>query len=87
MGIVMVKCPVTRRAFSTGIEAEVSCFRSTPVFFGRSHCPHCRIEHEWFAGHAWVKESAEELKDGGGPPRPPMNKDCDRWNGINNNDG
>ena len=65
MGIVMVKCPVTRRAFSTGIEAEVSCFRSTPVFFGRSHCPHCRIEHEWFAGHAWGEEPAEELKYAG----------------------
>jgi hypothetical protein len=65
MGAVMVKCPATGRAFSTGIEAEASRFRSTPVFFGRSHCPHCRAEHEWFAGDAWVEESAAELREAG----------------------
>jgi hypothetical protein len=65
MGVVMVKCPATERAFSTGIEAEVSRFGRTPVFFGRSHCPHCDAEHEWFARDAWVEELAGEFKEAG----------------------
>jgi hypothetical protein len=65
MGFVMVKCPATGRVFSTGVEIEASRFRSMPVFFGRSHCPHCLIEHEWFARDAWVKEPADELKEAG----------------------
>ena len=58
MGLVMVKCPVTGRVNSTGIEMDAARFRRTPVFFGRSYCPACRVEHEWFAGDAWVEESA-----------------------------
>jgi hypothetical protein len=65
MGVVMVRCPATGRAFSTGIETDVSSFRRTPVFFGRSDCPHCRTQHEWFAGDAWLEGQAEELKEAG----------------------
>ena len=74
MGVVMVKCPAMGLAFSTGIEADAARFRSTPVFFGRSHCPHCRIEHEWFASDAWVDEPAGEGADASTaiPPRSPV---------------
>jgi hypothetical protein len=62
MGIVMVRCPNTGRAISTGIETDAARFRRTIVFMGRSHCPHCRVEHEWFAGDAWV-EPTQALED------------------------
>ena len=65
MGLVMVRCPATGRVIATGMEMEGSRFRRMPVFFGRSYCPACRVEHEWFAGHAWVEESAAELKEAG----------------------
>ena len=65
MGVVMVTCPASGRAISTGIETDAARFRSTPVFFARSHCPHCRETHEWFAGDAWVEEPADELKEAG----------------------
>ncbi len=62
MGVVMIRCPETRRAISTGIEADRTTFRSTPVFFSHTFCPLCRVTHEWFAGDAWVWES--DLPDG-----------------------
>jgi hypothetical protein len=58
MGFVMVKCPATGRVNSTGIEMDAARFRRMPVFFGRSYCPACRVEHEWFAADAWVEEPA-----------------------------
>ena len=32
MGIVMINCPETRRAISTGIQVDRATFHSTPVF-------------------------------------------------------
>jgi hypothetical protein len=58
MGIVMIRCPKTRRAISTGIQADRQTFRATPVFFSRTHCSLCRTMHEWFAKDAWVCDSA-----------------------------
>jgi hypothetical protein len=56
MGSLMIRCPVTGREISAGIEADDSRFRSSPVFFSRSYCAFCRTEHEWFAKDAWVCE-------------------------------
>jgi hypothetical protein len=58
MGIVMILCPKTRRAISTGIQADRRTFHSTPVFFSRTYCSLCRTTHEWFAKDAWVCDSA-----------------------------
>ncbi len=57
MGTVMIRCPETGRAISTGIEADEARFNSMPVFFARSYCPFCRVTHQWFARDAWVCES------------------------------
>jgi hypothetical protein len=54
MGSLMIRCPVTGREISAGIEADDSRFRASPVFFSRSYCAFCRTEHEWFAKDAWV---------------------------------
>ena len=58
MGIVMISCPETQRAISTGIQADYETFRSAPVFFSRTFCPLCRLTHEWFAKDAWVCDAA-----------------------------
>lgn len=60
MGKIMIRCPRTGRDFETGLEMEGARFQRTPVFFARSPCPHCGVEHEWFAAHAWVQGSAKE---------------------------
>lgn len=54
MGAVMIKCPNTGQAISTGMAADKPSFGSTPVFFSRTFCPICRSLHEWFAKEAWV---------------------------------
>jgi hypothetical protein len=59
MAIIMIRCPQTGREIPTGYEADPALFLEMPVFFGRSHCPFCRTEHEWFAKEAWVCESAD----------------------------
>jgi hypothetical protein len=56
MGMVMIRCPATHRAISTGIEVDRATFRATPVFFSRTFCPLCRETHEWFARDAWVRD-------------------------------
>jgi hypothetical protein len=57
MGILMIRCSKTGRAISTGTFVEPAAFRSSPVFFGQTYCPHCDATHEWFAKDAWVCES------------------------------
>jgi len=59
MGIVKIRCPATQRAIPTGMEIERSRFETSPVFFGRTFCPYCRLDHEWFAREAWVAEQED----------------------------
>ena len=54
MGTVMIRCPNTGRAISTGIRADVATFHATPVFFSQVLCPLCQLTHEWFAKDAWI---------------------------------
>ncbi|WP_225185564.1 hypothetical protein [Bradyrhizobium sp. NBAIM01] len=57
MGMVMIKCPETGRAISTGIEMDRERFRCSVVFFSRTYCEMCAATHEWFAKEAWVYET------------------------------
>jgi hypothetical protein len=54
--MVMVRCPETGRAIPTGIKIDRESFQRRPVFYSRTHCPSCRIDHTWFAQDAWVHE-------------------------------
>ena len=56
MGMVMVKCPETGRAIPTGIETDRESYQRCAVFFARTRCPICSIEHGWFAPEGWVEE-------------------------------
>ena len=57
MGMLMIRCPKTGRAISTGRHIESRLFSGTPVFFSSTYCPHCRARHEWFVKDAWVCDS------------------------------
>ena len=54
MGVVMIACPNTDRAFSTGIECDPRTFAYLPDVLSRSKCPHCGTEHVWWTGEAWL---------------------------------
>jgi len=61
VGIVMIKCPQTGSAISTGIKADRESFRCSAVFFARTFCSICRANHEWFAKEAWLQESSRSV--------------------------
>ena len=54
MGMVMIHCPKTRKAISTGMQIDRATFSCMPVFFSSTFCASCRTSHEWFAQNAWV---------------------------------
>jgi hypothetical protein len=56
MGHVMIRCPRTGQEIATGLRSDDASFKRMPVFYGRTFCPLCRIEHNWFARDAWVAE-------------------------------
>jgi len=57
MSMLMIRCPKTGQAISTGREVEFATFCSTPVFFSRTYCLLCRVTHEWFVQDAWICDS------------------------------
>ena len=65
MGMVMVKCPQSGRAIPTGIKIDRESFRRSTVFFSRTHCPICCIDHAWFAREAWVHEPSARTQHRG----------------------
>jgi len=57
MGMLVIRCPNKGLPISTGRFVDSATFRSSPVFFSRTHCPLCDTTHEWFAKDAWVCDS------------------------------
>jgi len=51
-GVLVVRCPTTRKDFSTGILTDTDSLALTPQDLTRSYCPHCRREHSW-----WPKDA------------------------------
>jgi hypothetical protein len=60
MGVVMITCPQTGRAVSTGIETDPVSFASLPDKPSRTKCPVCDTVHVWWKREAWL------LVDGAG---------------------
>lgn len=56
MGMIMIKCPQTGHAVSTGLQADADAFRCSAVFFSRTSCSVCEMQHEWFSMQAWVED-------------------------------
>jgi len=54
MGVVMITCPNSGRAFSTGIESDPRSFASLPDVLSRAKCPHCGSVHVWWPSEAWL---------------------------------
>lgn len=58
MGTVMIRCPNTGCAVSTGIETEPSVFSRLPEVAARLRCPLCNHEHVWTAQDAWLEDQS-----------------------------
>ncbi len=58
MGVLLIKCPVTGKEFSTGIETDKHSLELIPDTVVQSPCPHCGTDH------AWSKFDARLTEDG-----------------------
>ena len=45
MGILLIKCPLSGRPISTGIEIEADSLLNLPDVLSHVKCPECRLEH------------------------------------------
>ena len=67
MAMLMIKCPLTSRLASTGVEVESSAgFYSLLDVVHHTHCPLCGNNHEWSTHDAWIAKSFE-IPRGGNP--------------------
>lgn len=57
MGVLLVKCPVTRREFSSGIQVERDEVKRFPNSLTHSHCPYCGLEHVWWTSEGRFVET------------------------------
>ena len=56
MGIIMIKCPVTGRDVSTGI--ETMDIEELPAVTAKMVCPACGRVHDWITTNAWLAQAA-----------------------------
>jgi len=68
MGVVMITCPNTGRAVSTGIETDARSFASLSDVPKQSKCPVCGSVHVWWKREAWI------AVDGCGDLSPPVGR-------------
>jgi hypothetical protein len=57
MGALLVKCPVTGREFSSGIQVERDEVKRFPNSLTHSHCPDCGLEHVWWTSEGRFVET------------------------------
>jgi predicted flavoprotein YhiN len=60
MGILMINCPSTGRAVSTGI--EMSGVEQLPTVIATTDCSECGRVHEWTKDDAWLAEGGEQYR-------------------------
>jgi endogenous inhibitor of DNA gyrase (YacG/DUF329 family) len=56
MAVMMIKCPITGEAVSTGIEIEADAFQELPDVSARMNCPACGRQHAWRRIDAWLAD-------------------------------
>ena len=56
MGVLLIKCLVTGKEFSTGIETDEQSLELIPDTVAQSLCPHCGSDHAWSKFDARLSE-------------------------------
>jgi len=60
MGILVIECPTTGRAVSTGI--EMLSIERLPTVTAQTKCPVCGRVHEWTRDSARLVEDGEQYR-------------------------
>ncbi|HET9534243.1 MAG TPA: hypothetical protein VFP43_02715 [Mesorhizobium sp.] len=66
MGCVMIMCPVTGQAVSTGIDTELATLDQAHPFHSFVLCPVCGAKHGWSRSDAWICDTMPVEKSGAG---------------------
>jgi hypothetical protein len=59
---LMISCPNTGQAISTGIETNEHSLRQIADVRSRTRCPNCGLVHTWWKGEAWLADTVEQPK-------------------------
>ena len=59
MGVLVIRCPNTRRTVSTGIEISPEDLAILPNTLSNLKCPECGLDHAWWTSEAWLEERTE----------------------------
>lgn len=62
MGMIMIRCPATRRAIPTEMKANRANFYASSVFVSHTYCQICSATDQWFAKDAWLCESPSDCQ-------------------------
>jgi hypothetical protein len=62
VGVLMVKCPVTGKEFSTGIETDEQSVDLIPATVAHALCPHCGTNHSWTMLEARLHEGGSHVE-------------------------
>lgn len=54
MGVLVLRCVMTGKEFSTGIETPETDIEKLPDVMTSSHCPHCKLQHRWWTRDARI---------------------------------
>jgi endogenous inhibitor of DNA gyrase (YacG/DUF329 family) len=57
MSTVMIKCPETGKAVSTGFAMDKRTFENATMSNNSVHCPACGKDHTWEKKDAWLEEA------------------------------
>ena len=57
MGCVMITCPITGQAVSTGIDTELGTLQQADPFLSSTRCAACGARHQWSRSDAWICDS------------------------------
>ena len=68
MGILMINCPSTGHAVSTGI--EVSGVDQLPTVVATTKCSACGCVHEWTKDSAWLAVGGDQYREVAGDRAP-----------------
>jgi hypothetical protein len=60
MGVLMIQCPSTGRAISTGI--EMTAIDQLPIVVAKAACPACGHVHEWTRNDAWLADGGQQYR-------------------------
>ena len=61
MGALMITCPNTGQAISTGIETDEYTLKQIEDVPTRTRCPLCGLDHTWWKREAWLTGQPERL--------------------------